>query len=72
MVQVGSQKYRIFIFKKLLSHLACSQIWLIYLPMDHGHFGYNKKLPPKTLNLSAGGGQICSLSKSNIRTQSSL
>jgi hypothetical protein len=48
MVQEGSQKYKINdVLKKLLSGLACSQIWL-NLPLDHCHFGYNTKLPKKT------------------------
>ncbi len=35
-------------FTILLSHLACSQIWL-YLPMDHCHFGYIIKLTKNTV-----------------------
>jgi hypothetical protein len=35
-------------FEKIFSYLACSQIWLNY-PADHCHFGYNTKLPKKTL-----------------------
>ncbi len=35
-------------FTILLSHLACSQIWL-YLPMDHCHFGYIIKLTINTV-----------------------
>jgi len=35
-------------FTILLSHLACSQIWL-HLPMDHCHFGYITKLTKNTV-----------------------
>ncbi len=35
-------------FTILLSHLACSQIWL-YLAMDHCHFGYIIKLTKNTV-----------------------
>jgi hypothetical protein len=38
MVQIGSQKQRRTFFFKNKSYLACSQIWLILLPMDGPHF----------------------------------
>jgi hypothetical protein len=38
--------------EKLLSYLACNQIWL-YLPVDHCHFGYNTALPKKTNTAAA-------------------
>jgi hypothetical protein len=46
MVQVGSQKYRSMLKKKLLSYLACNQNWL-NISMDHCHFEYTRKWTQK-------------------------
>jgi hypothetical protein len=49
MVSVASQKYRRNFLKKLLSYLACSQIWS-NASVDHRHFGYNTELPKEKKN----------------------
>ncbi len=50
----GSKKKRRNALKKLVSYLACSQIWL-NVPMDDRHFGYvTQNWPQKQIAVSVG------------------